>query len=151
MTVATSQRQVGFVDDCGTFTTVNPPGAAAAIVNAIGDRGEVAGFDVESSGVSPGFIYDDDTFTPLNVPGARLTVLHGIDRRNEVAGYCSDTSGAHGILYDTGNFTPLNAPVRSDIIAAAINDLASEPEPTRTAATPLASAVSPKRVMSIGQ
>jgi hypothetical protein len=81
----------------------------------------VAGFDVESSGVSRGFIYDDGTFTPLNVPGARLTVLHGIDSRNEVAGYYSDTSGAHGVLYDNGTFTPLNAPGGSDIIAAAIN------------------------------
>ncbi len=108
-----------------TITTLNAPGATSTFASAINDRGEVAGYYFDSSGIH-GYVDANGTFTTLNVPGAAVTFASAINDHGEVVGNYEDSTVGHvtgdGFIYDDGTYTTLSAPGASDTVPSAIND-----------------------------
>jgi hypothetical protein len=111
----------GFLDQGGTFTTIDAPGAApgpagGTYVSAISPSGAIVGFFVDSSGTQHGFLDQGGTFTTIDAPGAAPgpsggTITSGISGSGAIVGAYGDSSGSgHGFLDQGGTFTTIDAP-----------------------------------------
>jgi hypothetical protein len=80
----------GFVSNLrdGEVTFIAVPGSTITIVNAINDRGQLAGFYVDASQQHHGFVLDDGRVTTIDAPfaGAVLTEVAGINNRGDLVG-----------------------------------------------------------------
>jgi probable HAF family extracellular repeat protein len=111
-------KSPGFIDDNGTFTTLDPKGAAFVNAQGINNNGLVAGFYSDDNLHSHGFLYDSATKAfsfPLdpNVANFEFTQYLGINDKGEVAGYYQTNDGSqHGFLYSiaTSTYTFLDDP-----------------------------------------
>jgi hypothetical protein len=96
----------GFVRDRhGTYTTIQPPGAAATVLTGINDQGDVAGtYSTLGSedllvGAPRSFVLSNGVYRDIAVPDAVGTAVNGIDNRGRVAGTYADSNGTfHGFV-----------------------------------------------------
>lgn len=103
----------GFLDDSGTFTTIDYPGSAGTIANGINDDGTIAGTYTEANGSTHGFVDDGGTFTALDYPGAKpgTTLGQGINDAGDVVGQYQDNGNKlHGFLHAGGSYTSFDYP-----------------------------------------
>jgi hypothetical protein len=112
----------GFVDQGGTFTSVNDPltGTSGGITTnqllGVNDNGVAAGFYVDSSGDDHGYLYNlgSTAFTPVVLPstfGAVSTTATGVNNAGVIAGFFTDGAGnTHGFIDIGGTFTQLDDP-----------------------------------------
>jgi hypothetical protein len=127
----------GFVQDRrGGTDTFDVPGATVTAPGGINDRGEVAGFWIDTGDIPPGgqappgsvggFVRDRrgdiDTF---EVPYFRLHNVSDINNRGQIVGYYDDPglAGGGGFLRDRdGSFTDIRYPGASYTIIHGFND-----------------------------
>jgi len=108
----------GFLDQGGTFTTVNNPntGVAFPAINqllGVNNSNIAVGFYVDAAGVTHGYTYNINTkiFTLINDPIGVDTTAAAISNAGEIAGFYSDMGGVvHGFLDNAGTFTTVDAP-----------------------------------------
>jgi hypothetical protein len=73
----------GFVDNNGTFTTIDGPGATSTTLNGINDFGEVTGFYTDASGNTIGLVGTPVGGTnpccppPVSVKNVPATTMYG--------------------------------------------------------------------------
>jgi hypothetical protein len=81
----------GFIDNGGSFSTVDPLGATETQLLGLNDKGIADGFAV-IGGVQHGILFDSltDTFTILDPPGSMGTTLNGINDAGDVVGFFVD-------------------------------------------------------------
>jgi hypothetical protein len=93
----------GFLDNGGTFTTVNAPGASETQLLGLNDHGLAVGFDVVN-GVMNGILFNSalDVFTTINPPGSQGTTLNGLNDLNQIVGFYVDAAGNTDGLLITG-------------------------------------------------
>jgi uncharacterized membrane protein len=113
----------GFLDDHGTFTTIDFPGASGTQPNAINYAGVIVGsYDVGTTGPHS-FLYRNGTFTNIDFPGANWTFAGAINNHGMVAGYYQDSKGqVHGFLYHAGKFETVDHPNTSATGLTGLND-----------------------------
>ena len=102
---------IGFLDNNGSFSPLNYPGADDTYPHAISNPGQIAGFYTVST-VPFGFIYDGSTFTSINYTSGYATYAYGINDAGVVVGYSSLNSGPTyevGFLWQAGQFTVINS------------------------------------------
>jgi hypothetical protein len=64
---------------------------------AISNRGEIAGFFLDSAGLAHGLLLKNRTFTTFDFPGAAQTAPLGIDSKGGIVGGWFESSGIfHG-------------------------------------------------------
>ena len=121
----------GFVNDAGTSSNVDFPGADATQAFGVNDAGEIVGsyFDtILAPTVTPpehGFVVSGGTFTAIDFPGAAVTAAAGINGAGDIVGSWLDpTSGdTHGFLLQAGvGFTPIDFPLAASTRATGISD-----------------------------
>jgi probable HAF family extracellular repeat protein len=117
---------LGFLDNSGTFTTVNDPLATGDNeLTGINNAGQIVGyyFGPGGSGLVSGFLYHGGTFTTIDDPlGIDGTEIYGINNAGQIVGYYYDGSGnTHGFLYSGGIFTTIDNP-GGDTVLTGIND-----------------------------
>lgn len=97
----------GFVNDGGTVTTIDAPGASQTWVYAIGKSGQLLGF-YRIGSTDQGFIDTGGSFLPINAtfPGTIATYPGGINGSGEIVGAYLDGSGYHGFLDNGGSSQP---------------------------------------------
>jgi hypothetical protein len=66
----------GFVDDSGTFTTIDAPGATGTSLNGLDSAGQPYGLYTNSAG-GHGFVDNSGTFTTVDIQSLRHTTLVG--------------------------------------------------------------------------
>src|SRR5262249_41633769 len=113
----------GFLDDHGTYTTINPPGSGpGTVVTGINSKGELVGYFTESSGGGgQGFLYNGGAYTVVDFPGASLTHPAGINDKGQIVGiYMDNTGHDHGFIDDHGQYMTIDPP-GSGLGAASIN------------------------------
>ncbi|MGP0105015.1 cadherin-like domain-containing protein [Rhodoblastus sp.] len=111
----------GFLDDGGTFTTIDDP-AATSGTQALGinNAGQIVGVSqVSGNGqiVVRGFLYSDGAYTPISDPytGGPVSYAQGINDGGQIVGYYFDGfGGEHGFLYNAGVYTTIDDPLASD-------------------------------------
>jgi hypothetical protein len=130
---ATTPNFFGFVDNAGTFTSVNDlstptTGPTTNQLLGVNDSDVAAGFYVDGSGNSHGYTYNigSQTFTGITLPGsdgATSVTATGINNAGEVIGFFLNGSGAtEGFLDNGGTFTTLDAFGSSNTMALGINN-----------------------------
>jgi hypothetical protein len=84
----------GFIDNGGTFSTVDPVGSTETELLGLNDKGIADGFAV-IGGVMHGILFNSltDTFTMLDPSGSQGTTLNGINNEGDVVGFFVDAAG----------------------------------------------------------
>lgn len=119
----------GFVDQAGTFTTVNNPntGTTFPMINqllGVNDSNIAVGFYTGAAGVNHGYTYNiaAKTFSPVDDPGAVNTTAAAINNSGEIAGFYTDTKGAvHGFLDNAGTFSKVDVPGATATMVLGLN------------------------------
>ncbi len=120
-----SGNQHGFLDNAGTFTTLDIGGGGTTTPFDINDSGEIVGYYTDTSSVSHGFSTLDGgaTYTIFDVPGATLTQAAGINSSGTISGLWIDSKSVnHGFLYSGGIFTSIDFPTATGTTVIGIND-----------------------------
>ena len=87
----------GYLDNGGTFSTVDVPRARGTNALGINPAGQIVGFYFDERG-NHGFLDTGGTFSTLDVPGARSTEASGINAAGQIVGTYFDRTGNHGFL-----------------------------------------------------
>lgn len=113
----------GFLDNAGTFTTLDMAGGTIEPFD-INDLGEIVGAFLDAANVSHGFSSPDGhTFTTFDVPGAKSTIAAGVNTAGVISGVWTDAANAnHGFIYSGGSFTSIDFPSATNTTAIGIND-----------------------------
>ncbi len=120
---------VAWIWHAGTsaYSFFSVPGAAqySTSPSGINDKGEVAGYFNDSSGVQYGFLKQGKTYGTLDLPGASATGPNGINNSGTVVGQWRDDAGAaQGFVITSGGlFTTVDYPGPSLTAVEGINDL----------------------------
>jgi uncharacterized membrane protein len=114
----------GFVDNAGTFTTIDDPtaGVTSSTPIKINNSGNIVGV-YRTGGPGIGFLDVGGVFTDVNFPGGTGTHANGINNAGNIVGqYKATTNGPHhGFLDTAGTFTTIDFPGSTNTIASAIN------------------------------
>jgi hypothetical protein len=126
-------RNFGFVDQGGTFTSVNNPntGATPPVFNqllGVNDSNTAVGFYVDATGATHGYTYNIATTTfSTNIDdplGIGTTTAAAINNSGQIAGFYVGADGnMHGFFDNGGTFTTINAPGAMDTALLGLNDL----------------------------
>ena len=122
---AFSPASDGFMDNNGTFTTIDFPGAQDTTAFAINNSGAIVGYYIINNTGPHSFLYQNGRFTNIDYPGSNFTLALAINKFGVVAGYFTTTSGAlHGFTYSKGIFSQIDRPNSPGGTAVtSINDL----------------------------
>jgi probable HAF family extracellular repeat protein len=111
-----SQGSHGFLDDHGTYTTIDPPGSVNTTAVAINAKGDVVGWFQDHFGGQPqGFLYSGGKYTIIQFPGAYRTDLYDINDKGQITGIYVNDTGQHAFVEDHGNYTSLDLNTASSI------------------------------------
>jgi probable HAF family extracellular repeat protein len=89
----------GFLDVGGLFSTIDPPGAVAAIVGGINNLGQMEGVYVDAGMALHNFIDVGGVFTTVDNPFGPFSTLGGINDAGQFVGSYNDATGtARGFL-----------------------------------------------------
>ena len=126
--VDTAGNNFGFVDNGGTFTSVQNPSTSGTVNQLLGinSSGVAAGFYTDSAGNAHGYLYQGGVFTGITLPASFHAVsvtVTGINNSGTVVGFYTDSSGnTHGFVDNAGTFTSYDDPSGSDTMFLGIND-----------------------------
>ncbi len=130
--------QLAFLSVHQFVTTFAVPDATATLAYQVNDSDQIAGYYIDSNGISHGYMRDSaGTLTyPIDVPGATETLLLGNNASNWGVGRYTDASGVtHGFFYVTpddvltydypgATYTSLNGINKYGLICGYYNDAA---------------------------
>jgi probable HAF family extracellular repeat protein len=112
-----------FLDDHGTFTELDYPGAYETQANAINNAGQIAGVYNDITGGPNSFVYQNGVYTNIDDPNAVWTNATAINNHGVAAGYYADSNlRTHGFLYQNGRFTTVDHPNAGGTSLSGIND-----------------------------
>jgi hypothetical protein len=84
----------GFIDNGGTFTTIDPTGSASTMLLGLNDNGLAVGTYIDAMGVMHGLLFDlnTDTFENIDDPfGIGGTTINGINDLDQLVGFYVST------------------------------------------------------------
>jgi len=116
-----SSAEHGFVDNAGTFTNIDFPGAFVTEVLDISDAGVIVGDYTDATGAD-GYVDNGGVFTPIDFPGAVSSSATGINSNGDIVGIWADGSHFHSFILSGGVFTSLDFPFAAGTSAFGIND-----------------------------
>src|SRR5438270_585464 len=101
-----------FLDNGGTFATLDFPGATTTTARKINSAGDIVGVYRTNVGSANGFLDVGGTFTTIDFPGAHSTQATGINDSGEIVGFyrATDTAPHEGFIDIGGVFTTLDFP-----------------------------------------
>jgi len=112
-----------FLDDHGTFTQLDYPGAFETQANAINNAGQIAGVYNSVPGGLKSFLYQNGVYTSLQDPNAVWTDATAINNHGVIAGSYQDGQvRVHGFLYQNGKFETVDHPDTGATSINGIND-----------------------------
>ena len=115
----------GFLDDHGTFTTIDYPGSDQTFVLDINDLGQMVGYYYSPTTPQQGFFYDGHTYKTILPPSAFTSTVNKMNQSGQMVGtYTNTNTTQSGFVYDanTSAFTLFNFPNSSTACGVAIND-----------------------------
>jgi PEP-CTERM motif len=81
---------LGFVDNSGTFSTIDVPGSMSTVLLGLNDNGFAVGDYIDAMGVMHGLLYDlnNNTFQNIDDPfGLGTTTINGINDKEQLVGF----------------------------------------------------------------
>ena len=115
-----------WVPSTASYSFFAVPGAAeySTSPSGLNDKGQVAGYFADASGVYHGFLKEYGTYTILDMPGAPFTFLDDLNNSGVVQGQIYDAANAaEGFVATSGGlFTNVNYPGAGNSALVGIND-----------------------------
>jgi probable HAF family extracellular repeat protein len=90
-------KQLGFIFDGTSYTTVNPPGTSFVSVSGINNLGIMTVIEADARAIYHAFLFDGTTFTNIDAPGFRDSYAVGINNLGEVSMTVDNTQGSKEI------------------------------------------------------
>ncbi len=110
-----------YIDNNGTFTNVNVPGATATYISSVTTSGEIAGTYTDANG-EHGFVMNGGVVTSFTPPGS-TSVSVAINSSGEVVGnYQDSNNNSHAFIYENGQFSEIVIPGGSNPEVGSIDD-----------------------------
>ena len=85
----TATTSVGFLDNAGAITPIDPLGSAFTQALGINDMGEIVGFYVDGNGFQHGYIDSNGVFTTFDPTGSTSTTINGVNDLGQIVGFYS--------------------------------------------------------------
>ena len=83
---------LGFVDEGGTITTIDPFGSTFTQALGVNDLGEIVGFYTDAMGNQHGYIDNGGVFTSFDPPGSASTTINGLNDKGDFVGFYTTAS-----------------------------------------------------------
>lgn len=83
----TSTTSLGFLDEDGTITTLDPFGSTVTQALGVNDLGEIVGFYTDANGDQHGYIDNGGLFTSFDPPGSASTTINGLNDKGDIVGF----------------------------------------------------------------
>src|SRR5271165_3841916 len=90
----TSTTSIGFLDNGGVITQLDPFGSSFTQALGINDSGEIVGTYVDGVGNQHGYIDNNGTFTTFDPPGSTNTTINGVNNLGQFVGFYTDANDA---------------------------------------------------------
>jgi hypothetical protein len=78
---------LGFLDQDGVISTLDPFGSAFTQALGVNDLGEIVGFYTDADGNQHGYIDNDGVFTSFDPPGSASTTINGLNDKGDIVGF----------------------------------------------------------------
>jgi hypothetical protein len=88
----TAMTSVGFVDQGGTITQIDPFGSTNTQALGINNNGEIVGFETDAMGVQHGYVDIGGVFQPFDPPGSVMTTINGVNNLGQIVGFFMDAN-----------------------------------------------------------
>ena len=83
---------LGFVDEGGTITTIDPFGSTFTQALGVNDLGEIVGFYTDATGNQHGYIDNGGVFASFDPPGSVSTTINGLNDKGDIVGFYTSAS-----------------------------------------------------------
>ena len=83
---------IGFLDQNGVITTIDPFGSTNTQALGINNQGEVVGFYTDAGGVQHGYIDSNGQFTSFDPSGSVNTTINGLNDLGQIVGFYTDAN-----------------------------------------------------------
>ena len=101
----TATTSIGFLDNGGTITTIDPFGSLFTQALGINTADEIVGFYVDAGGVQHGYIDDSGIFTTFDPSGSVSTTINGVNDLGQIVGFYTDAND--DVVGFVGSPTPI--------------------------------------------
>jgi hypothetical protein len=92
----TTATSLGYLDDGGTITTIDPFGSTFVSANGINDKGDIVGTYLNVNGNTDGFIWTpSDGYTSFSIAGAPTTDINSINNKGDIVGFYVNAAGSN--------------------------------------------------------
>ncbi len=88
----TSLTSIGFLDDAGAISQIDPFGSTFTQALGINASGEIVGFWTDAGGVQHGYIDNGGLFTSFDPTGSMSTTINGLNDKGDIVGFYTDTA-----------------------------------------------------------
>jgi hypothetical protein len=88
----TSLTSIGFLDQKGAITQLDPFGSSFTQALGINNQGEIVGFYVDADGAQHGYIDNNGTFTSFDPAGSVSTTINGVNNLGQIVGFYTNNS-----------------------------------------------------------
>jgi hypothetical protein len=86
----TATTSVGFLDQAGVITQIDPFGSTFTQALGINSNGEIVGFEVDGAGFQHGYVDIGGVFSVFDPPGSVNTTINGVNDQGQVVGFFTD-------------------------------------------------------------
>jgi hypothetical protein len=86
----TATTSVGFLDQGGMITPIDPFGSTFTQALGINSNGEIVGFEVDGAGVQHGYIDIGGVFSVFDPLGSVNTTINGVNDQGQIVGFFTD-------------------------------------------------------------
>jgi hypothetical protein len=86
----TATTSVGFLDQGGVITLIDPFGSTFTQALGINSTGEIVGFEVDGAGVQHGYIDIGGVFSVFDPSGSVNTTINGVNDQGQIVGFFTD-------------------------------------------------------------
>ena len=88
----TPTTSVGFLDQAGMITPIDPFGSTFTQALGINDKGEIVGFETDGMGVQHGYVDIGGVFSVFDPPGSVNTTINGVNDLGQIVGFFTDNN-----------------------------------------------------------
>lgn len=88
----TATTSIGFLDQNGVITTLDPFGSTFTQALGINSNGEIVGFEVDGAGFQHGYVDINGIFSVFDPPGSVNTTVNGVNDQGQIVGFFTDVN-----------------------------------------------------------
>jgi len=88
------QTSIGFFDNDGTFSQIDPFGSTFTQALGINNLGEIVGFYADPNGDQHGYIDNNGVFTSFDPAGSASTTINGVNNLGQIVGFYTNNNDA---------------------------------------------------------